>query len=99
MARPARIYRHRPQEVTSDAVARAHSEADLQDAIGSVARAFNLTSDPALRYGFDAATRSAVEALCIELVATWQRGRLATRAGAVAAEDARFQRMLARVMA
>lgn len=98
MTAARRTYRHRPQEVQIEADARAHSEADLKDAFGFVDRAFNLTGRPALRYTFDAATRREVERLLVELMAAWHRGSISTRAGAVAADDAPFQRMLQRVI-
>jgi hypothetical protein len=98
MRKNQRVYRHRPQEVVTVEDARAHSEADLKDAVAHVAAAFNMLDDAKLRYTFDEATCERVKDLCLQLMLLWKFGDLKVRAGAIAADDAGFQRLMREVV-
>lgn len=89
-----KVFRHRPETVKTTDDARAHAEAWLADGFACIGRAFNMVDDPDLRWQWDKPTRDRVYARLTELMLAFQKGRIELRAGAVAQDDADFQRFV-----
>lgn len=69
--------------------ARAYAEQHIQQAFGSICRAFNLT-DEGDRYTFNKATRAEVEGMLVKLIGLLREAPIAVNPAAFAAADGHY---------